>query len=380
MDELSFNFTKDQLAKIEPPRTGRDSYKDTKERGLILLVSYGGSKVFYLYKKINNKVYRLKIGNFPELSISEAREEAAKLKLQIAKKTSLTEKKTNLISKMTFKQFLDKYIEDYAKHSIKRWYHIVPTLDRQAYILYDQKISTIQREDIQALFNKLTIETGKTSANRFIERLCSMFNRAADWGWEGKNPTNGIKKHKERSRDRYLTAEEKAKFFEALEEEQNETVRDFVLVSLYTGARKSNVLSMRWENISFEKDTWYIPNTKNGEPQLVALLDVVVGLLKERKKNSKSDWVFPSNTSKSGHLQEPKKVWARILTKAGIKDLRIHDLRRTLGSWMAAAGASQYIIGKALNHKSPKSTAIYARLELDPVKEFMNKAKNNLTE
>lgn len=78
-------------------------------------------------------------------------------------------------------------------------------------------------------------------------------------------------------------------------------------------------------------------------------------------------------------MQEPKKAWKRICQKAGLKNLRLHDLRRTCASWMAINGASQYVIGKALNHKSPKSTAIYARLSLDPVREFMEKATGALT-
>ena len=73
-------------------------------------------------------------------------------------------------------------------------------------------------------------------------------------------------------------------------------------------------------------------------------------------------------------MTEPKRGWQRILERAEIKDLRLHDLRRTFGSWQARTGASLTIIGKSLNHKSPISTAIYARLDLDPVRESMEKA------
>ena len=76
----------------------------------------------------------------------------------------------------------------------------------------------------------------------------------------------------------------------------------------------------------------------------------------------------------SGHLADPKKAWMRILKEAGIENLRIHDLRRTLGSYQAATGANGYIIGKSLGHRSQQSTAIYARLNLDPVRESVNKA------
>ena len=84
--------------------------------------------------------------------------------------------------------------------------------------------------------------------------------------------------------------------------------------------------------------------------------------------------MFPSKSSKSGHFQEPRKGWQRILKRSGLKDLRIHDLRRTCGSWLALNGASQYIIAKQLGHKSPQSTAIYARLSLDPVRESLEQA------
>ncbi|WP_270921249.1 tyrosine-type recombinase/integrase [Parasedimentitalea psychrophila] len=79
-------------------------------------------------------------------------------------------------------------------------------------------------------------------------------------------------------------------------------------------------------------------------------------------------------TGKSGHLADPKKAWTRILQEAEIENLRIHDLRRTLGSYQAATGANGYIIGKSLGHRSQQSTAIYARLNLDPVRESVNKA------
>ncbi|WP_375327170.1 tyrosine-type recombinase/integrase [Candidatus Tisiphia endosymbiont of Nemotelus uliginosus] len=387
MTERLLNFTKDALYKIEPPKAKRNVYRDTKETGLILIVSYGGSKIFYLGRMIQKEYYRIKIGRFPDLSIVDARAKAAELKSQIAKGINPT-KENNTVSndlddlptpeELTFKELFDKYIDNYAKHNIKRWQDRIAAMDRQAKHFYSLKISDIQRTDIQETFNDLT-NVGKYTANRFLETLSSIFNKAIDWELLEKNPITGIKKHKEQSRDRYITKEEAPRFFQTLEEETNQLMKDFILISLYTGARKSNVLSMRWENISFIDKTWYISDTKNGEPQTVVLIDEAIKILQDRKTQITSEWVFPSSTSSSGHLQEPKKAWKRICTRAGLKNLRLHDLRRTCGSWMAINGASQYVIGKALNHKNPKSTAIYTRLSLDPVREFMEKATGALT-
>jgi integrase len=129
---------------------------------------------------------------------------------------------------------------------------------------------------------------------------------------------------------------------------------------------------MQWSEIHLERGEWRIPITKNGESQTVTLAPEVVDILRARQ-GINSPWVFPG-TGVTGHLVEPKKAWKRVLTRAGIANLRIHDLRRTLGSWQAKTGASLVIVGKSLNHKSPSTTAIYARLDLDPVRESVDRA------
>jgi integrase len=195
-----------------------------------------------------------------------------------------------------------------------------------------------------------------------------------DWGWEGTNPAAGIQKFKEQKRDRFILHDELPKFMEALEVEPNKDMRDFFLVCLYTGARCGNVLSMRWEDIDFSINEWRIPDTKNGEPVRIPLIEEALEVLSNRLQLKKSaPWVFPGS-GKSGHLEEPKAAWKRILDRAGLKNLRIHDLRRTLASYQAIAGTSLLIIGKSLGHKSPQSTAIYARLSNDPVRASMKSA------
>ncbi len=159
--------------------------------------------------------------------------------------------------------------------------------------------------------------------------------------------------------------------------------RDYFLMLLLTGARKTSVLSMRWAEIDFEGATWRIPKTKNGSPQVVHLSAEAVMVLKARREErdgkaqatgeAASEFVFPGE-GKTGHYAEPKRAWAGILSRAGVDDLRIHDLRRTLGSWQAKTGASLAIIGKSLGHKSQQSTAIYARLDLDPVRQSVDTA------
>jgi len=179
-----FNFTRARLLKIKPPKTGTDNYRDAKETGLTLRVGYGGSKVFCLYKKINSKPKRIKLGTFPYITIEEAREKAFEIKRQIEKGSYTTKKAATSLAvessldAMTFKQFLDKYINDYAKIKIKRWEDVIATMDRQAKHLYDVRISDITRDDIQKVFNELTESTGQNTANKFAKRMSSIFNIA----------------------------------------------------------------------------------------------------------------------------------------------------------------------------------------------------------
>ena len=96
-------------------------------------------------------------------------------------------------------------------------------------------------------------------------------------------------------------------------------------------------------------------------------------VLKARLEANGEEWVFPG-AGATGHLASPKRAWKRVLDRAKIRDLRIHDLRRTLGSYQARTGASLVIIGKSLNHKSAQSTSVYARLDIDPVRESITRA------
>jgi integrase len=194
----------------------------------------------------------------------------------------------------------------------------------------------------------------------------------------GENPANGISKFRERSRQRFLQADEVPRFFASLAEEEP-LIRDYILLCLLTGARKTNVLEMRWDQVNLEGATWRIPSelTKNGEEHTIPLVPRAVEILKERQSSSSSEWVFPG-PGKTQRLVSPKNAWLRIKRRAGLDDLRLHDLRRTLGSWQAATGASLAVIGRTLNHKDVSTTLIYARLNLDPIRHSMEVATSAL--
>lgn len=195
----------------------------------------------------------------------------------------------------------------------------------------------------------------------------------------GPNPCVGIDRFKTESRERFIKPEELVSFFQSLAEETNETIRDYLFISILTGARQANVLAMRWDEVDLSRGSWRIPKTKNKDSHTVPLTPFAVTILRSRLRANKGAWVFPGKKPGS-HLQEPKATWRKVVERAGLADLCVHDLRRTLGSYMAMGNQSQQIIGKALGHKLHTSTLIYARLADDPVRQGMYKAQQEMLE
>lgn len=99
----------------------------------------------------------------------------------------------------------------------------------------------------------------------------------------------------------------------------------------------------------------------------------VLDILRRRRAETSSVFIFPGSGPK-GHYVEPRHAWETLLKRAKLEDLRIHDLRRSMGSWMTIGGTSLPIVGKALGHKTSQATSIYARLNLDPVRAAMDQA------
>ena len=120
--------------------------------------------------------------------------------------------------------------------------------------------------------------------------------------------------------------------------------KNAILMMLFTGARKENVLRMKWDEVDIDAKIWKMPKTKTGKNKTIPLVDAAVELLKTIQANNPDEkYVFPSKTSASGHLVDVKRVWTTLKKKADIKNLRLHDLRHTLATYMIAQGADSFI-------------------------------------
>lgn len=389
MKTKRINFTEKILASIPLPDKGAGQaiyYDSGTTDGLQLIVTYGGSKTYYFYALFQGRPIRDKIGKVGQIKLVQAREIAHSKREQINKGIDPTLERKESLSDITLKDFYEKHYKPQhsdlfkSPKSIKSddvtFYNYIKELQLR-------HLRSINHDDVAKLHTRLFREISPYTANRMLSLIRHMYNKATEWGNYSQkldNPTKGIKKFPEKSRDRFMSGEELHRFFTVLHNEPDGTFKYYILLSLFLGQRRNNILALRWSDVDLDNKLVYFPITKNKEPLQVPLTSHAAGLFKYMKKTATSKWVFPSATSASGHYEEPKKSWKKLVATAKIDNLRLHDLRRTLGSYQAISGASLAIIGKSLGHKSQAATQIYSRLSVDSVRDSMQKATDKMLE
>ncbi len=342
-----------------------------------MMIAPSGHKSYFWFRKVGGRPEWKSLGSLTDVSVESARAEASKLNVAFAQwkaggfqGPSPLERK----SEPTFQLALDDYL---AKHLADR-----PNATKTAnwltekYIshLKARKLSGIQKKELRNLHQELGEKNGHHTANRVLQFIKAVVNWSLKQEmWAGPNPCTGICLYPEQSRKRFLKLDEMHQFIKALDDQGNVDLRDFAKLALFTGARRSNILSLEWEHIDWNRGMLNFPTSKNGQGYQVPLVSNALDILKQRRAKARSNrWVFPGY-GKTGHLVEPKTAWGAFRKKAGLGDLRIHDLRRSLASTLAAMGVSVPIIAGVLGHRGFDSVQVYARTDAEagrqPIKD-----------
>lgn len=279
-----------------------------------------------------------------------------------------------------FLRFMDYHINVHTsqKHqkSCQRYYDIFFAPHLGKYLI--NKITTNQ---IEKIINEIYKRNGTYTANHALILIRHIFNKAIKWGYIYKNPANAIQKFKTYPRERFLIPNEIKRLLSVLNNEKNLYFKTFFSVLLLTGQRCGNVKAMKWNQIDFDSKIWQIPITKNGTSMRVPLVNQLIYLLKNLKiQTGYTEWVFPMKNNIKRHLSEPKHFWKKICQKADISNLRIHDLRRTLASYECMNGVNLAVVSKTLNHRSLKSTEVYARVDTSTIEQALQMIANKFYE
>jgi integrase len=424
-----FKFTKSELLRLALPEQGkRLTVYDSAEQKLTLRVTATGAKTFYVVKRTGASMTWYKLGRFPEMTVEQARSEAAKFLGEFARGANPAEARRAVRAEVTFGEVFERYLVEKKKRDGSRLTAKTKQVYRGVLGLYlvgirSRKLSEITREQVRAIHWDAS-KKSEAQADQALRVVSAVFGFAADRElFAGENPASGIQKNPTVERDRFVQEAELPFLFEAIELSD---IGDFFLLALFTGARRSNLQEMQWRHVDMGSGIWHIGKTKNGTAQNVTLSPEALSVLERRQPHAdESPFVFPG-PGKTGHLVEPKKAWAAVKCRATVSrllelldgagklseqerelaaklrlgapvkaleryrivadalkinpaaydmtDIRIHDLRRTLGSWQARGGSSLVVIGKSLNHKTTQATMIYSRLDIDPVRRSVNAA------
>ena len=233
------------------------------------------------------------------------------------------------------------------------------------------KVTEVTRADV-ARFHHEFRDTPYQS-NRNLEIVSKMFNLAEMWGLrpDGSNPCRHVKKYKEEKRERYLSADELARLGEVLRQCEQDGIESASTINLIrllmlTGCRLSEIQTLKWEYVDFENRALHLPDSKTGV-KTVHLGPPALKVLIEIESIEGNPWVITGKLENT-HLQEPQRPWRRIRKRAGLDDVRIHDLRHTFASVAVSGGQGLPMIGQMLGHTQVQTTARYAHLATEPVK------------
>ncbi|HKF93066.1 MAG TPA: site-specific integrase, partial [Gammaproteobacteria bacterium] len=246
----------------------------------------------------------------------------------------------------------------------------------------NRKVKTVTRKDVEALHTKIgkgahsTSKAGQPApyeANRTLTLISKMFALAKEWEYVPKdcaNPARGIKRFKEHKRDRWVNPEELPRLAQAIDAEPNVYVRMALWLYLLTGVRKSELLAAQWDDIDWQRQELRLGETKAGRVHYVPLSAPALAILRELPRLEGNPYILPGHI-RGRPLVNINRPWTRIRKAAGVEDVRLHDLRRTVGSWLAQSGNSLHLIGRVLNHSNPSTTAVYARFGQDHVRQAL---------
>lgn len=397
--EKGIKLTKTIVDKLDfiPGKT-QSFFRDDGLKGFGLRITSGGVKSFIVETRINGKVKRITLGKYGNLTVEEARKQAKSLLGSVAKGDDpVAEKKTKKIHAMTLQQVLNDYLK--ARKDLKS-----RTLSDYQCVLHevapdwlDKPLISITREMIAKRHAKHGQTNSKARANNAMRVLRAIYNYAIYEYQDGNghpiitiNPVKYLSHTRAWYRvDRKQTvikSHQLADWYKAVitlvetDNYRNALLwHDYFLLLLFTGMRKMEAASLRWEDVDLKAKTITLQDTKNREIHTLPMSDFVFELMERRSRNKTSDYVFPAD-SKTGYIYEPKKAVNRVAELSGVT-FTLHDLRRTFATIADSLDLPAYALKRLLNHKMNNDvTAGYIMKDVERLRKPMQQIASFLFE
>ena len=351
----------------------KTDFFDCDQRGFLLEVRHSGGKTYYQrYTDKRGRERQFKIGPADVLPLVLARRKARETVAEALVGDDPQERRAELRSIPTLAELVrDRYLP-HVKSYKRSWrtdetvlrLHILPALGAQY-------VDLIRAEPIAALVDRMRAEGYSTgTTNRIVIVLRHIFNLARKWRVAGvkENATAGINLAPDVMRERFLSIEEARRLIASIERDENRVAAQAIMMLLLTGARRNEITQARWDQLDWDKRTLLVPLTKSGKPRVIALNAAAIQILQTMKRSDGNPYIVPSTVTG----QPPPSLffpWDRIRQRAGLSDLRLHDLRHSFASFLVNSGVSLYVVQGLLGHANSKYTQRYAHLTADTLRD-----------
>ncbi len=357
-------------------------YRDAELKGFALRVTASGTKSFVVEKNIGNKVRRITLGKYGALTAEQARKEAQKIIGQIASGGDpIADKRADKMRGVTLNEVFHDYIQ--VRKTLKQ-----TTLTNYQQIINkafdnwgNKPLVSITKDKIAKHHENMGKVHGEAYANLAMRVLRALFNFAAGQyeDAEGRsliqeNPVKRLSQtrawYRIDRRQTFIKSHELEAWYQAVNQLQNQTLRDYLLLILFSGLRRQEAATLLWDQIDMVGRTMKVLDTKNHEPHTLPLSDFLYELLKERKQHQTNDYVF-QGTGTAGHIIEPRKQMAHVIKATGIH-FTVHDLRRTFITIAESLDIPAYALKRLMNHKmSNDVTAGYIVADVERLRKPM---------
>jgi integrase len=351
----NLRLTRRTIDDLPHPDSGQIFYRDTQLTGFGLRVGTQ-SKVYYAEGQVNRQTRRVTIGRADIFAPEIARKKAMALLAEMADGFDPNaERRKEVVGKLTLADAFDSFFV--ARPHLSAYTVLNYTRTAKLYLKTWRKkpINEITRQMVLKRHQELSAEIGKTTANNVMRHLRSVYNFAAATHDEfPPNPVQILTQarawHREQRRQTVVTALDLPSWWKAVMAEPEHS-RDFLLLALFTGMRRGELMALRWDNVDLNARTLHLPKTKNGDPLNLPLSTFLTDLLTTRKDLAgNSPWVFPG-PGKDGHLVETKKFLLRVSAGSGVS-FTLHDLRRTFITIAESLDVPYYALKRLLNHRA----------------------------
>lgn len=350
--------------------------------GFGVRVFESGKKTFVIRYRVAGRKRYYTIGTYGAITVQQARDIAKQKLASVISGSDPQAERQKQTKGKTVADLIEAYIERHAKPRKASWKHDAQRLrDYVLPHLGSRLINSVRKSDIVNIHELVGIKLGKKgAANHVVRTLSKAFSCAVNWGYVEEisvNPCRGIKLFPSQSRERFVTQEEMPRLAAAIDNEPNIYARSLIWLYLLTGCRKSELRTLKWSSVDLKRCELALETTKSGRAHYLPLNRYAIDILLAIPKQYKNAYVF-CGRNESKPIINIDRSWRRIREEARLEDVRIHDLRRTVGSWLAISGSSLHLIGSILNHSNTSTTAIYSRFTKEPVKNALDRYAENI--